>query len=136
MAKKPDRIVIDTNIFISYLIGNSFSRLDKYLQNGQVKLIFSEELLNEFLEVSARPKLKKYFSEKDIFSLLDHIQNNAEFINVTSKVNICRDHKDNFLLALCTDGKADFLITGDEDLLVMKKFKKTAIISFTEYYRR
>jgi len=39
-------------------------------------------------------------------------------------VNACRDFKDNFLLSLCRDGKADFLITGDPDLLVIKKFEK------------
>jgi putative PIN family toxin of toxin-antitoxin system len=136
MAKRPERIVVDTNILISYLIGNSFIRLDKYIQSGQVKLIFSEELLNEFLEVTSRPKLRKYFSEKDIFSLLDHIQNNADFIDVTSKVAVCRDQKDKFLLALCADGKADYLITGDEDLLVIKKFRKTTVITFAEFIQR
>ena len=125
MANKPERIVIDTNVFISFLISNSYSKLDKHLQANKVRIIFSDELLNEFLEVISRPKLKKLISEKEIYYLLDNIQYHADFVEVTSPVNVCRDKKDNFLLALCADGKADYLITGDDDLLVLKKFKKT-----------
>ena len=115
MANRPERIVIDTNIFISFLISNTFSGLDKHLQTNEVRFLFSEELLNEFLEVVNRPKLKKYFSDKDLAALLDSINNHADFIEVITHVDVCRDKKDNFLLALCEDGKADYLITGDED---------------------
>lgn len=136
MANKADRLVLDTNVFISFLISNSFSKLDKHIKSGKIVFLLSEELLSEFLEVVSRPKLKKYFSEKDINKLLDAIQNNAEFIEVSSKVNVCRDYKDNFLLSLSLDGKADFLITGDEDLLVLKKIKKTSILKISDYLKR
>ncbi len=136
MASKPARLVIDTNIFISYLISNSFPKLDKHIQSNKVKLLFSQELLDEFLEVVSRPKLKKYFSEKDVIALLNNIQNHSDFIDVESHVTICRDEKDNFLLSLCADGKADYLITGDEDLLILKKFKKTTILKISEYLKK
>ncbi|MBK6834716.1 MAG: putative toxin-antitoxin system toxin component, PIN family [Bacteroidetes bacterium] len=136
MASKIEKIVIDTNVFISFLISDSFSKLDKYLQNNKVRLLFSEELLSEFIEVTSRPKLKKYFSEKDISKLLDSIHNYADFIEVESIVTICRDEKDNFLLSLCADGKADYLITGDDDLLTLKKFKKTTIIKIADYLKK
>lgn len=45
----------------------------------------------------------------------------AEHIEVKSVITACRDEKDNFLLSLAVDGKADFLITGDDDLLTLKK---------------
>jgi uncharacterized protein len=85
--------------------------------------------------VVARPKFKKYFSQKDISSLLDSIHEYADFIPIVSRVNVCRDKKDNFLLSLCLDGKADFLITGDEDLLVLKKFKKTSITKIADFLK-
>jgi putative PIN family toxin of toxin-antitoxin system len=135
MANKQDRVVIDTNIFISFLISGSFPKIDKLLQTHKIKLLFSNELLNEFLGVVARPKIKKYFPEKDLIKLLENIQNYADFIDVRTSVNICRDTKDNFLLALCADGKADYLITGDEDLLVIKKFKKVSIIKIADYLK-
>jgi len=65
--------------------------------------------------------------------LLSEIHHFADFIEVKTTVDICRDKKDNFLLALCQDGNADFLLTGDEDLLIIKKFGKTRIMSMTEY---
>ena len=136
MANRPERIVVDTNIFISFLISDTFSKLDKHLQTNKTRLLFSAELLNEFLEVVGRPKLKKYFSDKDLGRLIDSINDHANFINVTAQVEICRDEKDNFLLALCEDGKADYLITGDEDLLVLKKFKRTTILKIADYLRK
>jgi len=136
MTNRPERIVVDTNIFISFLISDSFSKLDKFLRENKVRLLFSEELLNEVLEVVSRPKMKKYFTDQDVTSLLDGISEHADLVEVTSEINICRDKKDNFLLSLCVDGKAHYLLTGDEDLLVIKKFKKTSIIKIGDYLRK
>lgn len=135
MANKPDRIVIDTNILVSFLITSSYTKLFKLLESHKIKLLFSEELLNEFLDVVKRPKLKKYFSENDVAEILDGIQSFADYIDVTANIDLCRDSKDNFLLALCFDGKADFLITGDEDLLVIKKYKRTSIVKISDYLK-
>jgi uncharacterized protein len=136
MANRPERIVVDTNIFISFLISNTFSKLDKHLQSNKTRFLFSAELLNEFLDVVSRPKLKKYFSDKNLTKLLDSINDHADFIEVTADVDICRDKKNNFLLALCEDGKADYLIAGDDDLLILKKFKKTTILKIADYLRQ
>jgi len=133
MANKPEKIIVDTNIFIYFLISNSFYKLEKRLKSNQVRLLFSEELLEEFLQVVNRPKFKKYFSEKDIKNLLNSVHDYADLIEVHSHVNICRDKKDNFLLSLCVDGKADYLVTGDEDLLILKKHKRTSILKITDY---
>ena len=134
--KKADRLVIDTNLWISMLINKDFSYIDKLLNNQQAILIFSEELLDEFLEVVNRPKLKKYFSKADINLILKFIDQNAEFVNVTSRVTICRDDKDNFLLSLAKDGKADFLLSGDKDLLDLIKFESTEILTIKEFSER
>jgi uncharacterized protein len=90
-------------------------------------------LLEEFIEVTKRPKLKRFFSSKDIDSLLINIDEFAEFIVVDSKVSICRGPKDNFLLALAKDGNATHLLTGDKDLLEIKKIDRAKILTITEY---
>ncbi|HOZ88542.1 MAG TPA: putative toxin-antitoxin system toxin component, PIN family, partial [Bacteroidia bacterium] len=72
----------------------------------------------------------------DINRILEGINSHSDFIHVKTVIRICRDEKDNFLLALCEDGKADYLITGDEDLLILKKFKKTTILKISEYLSR
>jgi len=54
-------------------------------------------------------------------------------INVFSKVDICRDAKDNYLLSLAIDAKIDFLITGDKDLLSLQQIETTKIINFKDF---
>jgi predicted nucleic acid-binding protein len=46
---------------------------------------------------------------------------------------VCRDVKDNFLLDLCAAGKADYLITGDEDLLILGRFQHTQILDYRTF---
>ena len=57
-----------------------------------------------------------------------------DLINVQSIVTICRDPKDNFLLALAKDSKADYLLTGDNDLLDIKKLDKTKTITINNFF--
>jgi hypothetical protein len=127
------RVILDTNLWISFLISKRQIELDHLLESGTVTLIFSEELLNEFLEVTARPKFKRFFKKADIKLLLNQIERYGELIKVDSSVDQCRDPKDNFLLGLSIDGKADYLITGDSDLLVLERIKDTRIISWQEF---
>jgi len=52
---------------------------------------------------------------------------------IKSVISLCRNPKDNFLLALAIDGNASHLITGDIDLLVLNKIESTEIVSITNY---
>lgn len=133
MPKTKHRLVIDTNLWISLLLTRDFSKFDPILFSDTVKLLLSQELLYEFIEVARRPKFKKYFSMTDLQDLLEQISSKAELVTVTSTTDICRDPKDNFLLALSADGKATHLLTGDNDLLDLKKFGKTAIMTISAY---
>ena len=133
MPKTKDRIIIDTNLWISFLLTRDFAKLDKIFADQSLILLFSQELLDEFVEVARRPKFKKYFSLTDLQDLLQQISLRAEYITAVSEVSICRDPKDNFLLSLAKDGKATHLITGDKDLLELKKIGKTRILTITDY---
>lgn len=130
---KSDRIIIDTNLWISFLLTKDYSKLDKLFSKNGLILLFSQELLEEFVEVARRPKFKKYFAVADLNSLLSEIHLKAEFFEVNSDINFCRDPKDDFLLSLSQDGNATHLITGDKDLLEIKMFGKTLILTITEY---
>jgi uncharacterized protein len=133
MAKAVDRVVIDTNLWVSFLITNDFKLLDERIIKGKLKILFSTELLEEFLIVVHRPKFRKYFGKEEIEQLMDLFEVYGEMVLVRSEVKDCRDVKDNFLLSLVKDSKADFLLTGDSDLLVMKEFHGTKIIRITDY---
>ena len=130
-----NRVVIDTNLWISYLVSNNLSVFDTLIADNQLTLIFSAELVDEFIEVAQRKKFRKYFDLKDIEDLLIRIRRKALFINVTAVVTTCRDPKDNFLLALAFDSKATHLITGDKDLLVLENYIHTKILTLGEYLR-
>ena len=133
MPETKDRVIIDTNLWISFLLTKDFSKLDRIFADQSLALLFSQELLDEFVEVARRPKFKKYFSLSDLQDLLQQISLRAEFIAVTSIADACRDPMDNFLLSLSADGKATHLITGDKDLLVLEKYGETTIVTIAEY---
>jgi len=132
-VKKENRVVIDTNIFISFLIGKRLKELKKHIVNFRVKLIICDQVINEILIVTQRPKLKKYFPKQDIEELIDLVQTIGDRYEIADELNICRDPKDNFLLELAMAGKADYLVTGDSDLLLIHKFKNTTIITFKDF---
>jgi len=130
---KSKRVILDTNLWISFLISKRQQELDLLVDSKAITLIFSVELLEEFLEVSNRPKFRKFFNSSDTQSLLKQLNNFGELIMVESKTSKCRDEKDNFLIDLSIDGKADFLITGDSDLLILRKIGRTQIVSWSEF---
>ena len=130
------RLIIDSNLWISFLISDKQRKLDRLLLLDQVKILFSVELLNELTKISKYPKLKSYFKPNAIEEMLISLEPYIELIEIKSNVQICRDPKDNFLLNLAKDGKANFLLTGDKDLLVLQKIGKTSIISISEFLEK
>lgn len=133
MPEIKHRVVVDTNLWISFLLTKDFVRLDQLLAADELTLVFSRELLDEFVAVAQRPKFKKYFSLADLTDLLTQINAKAEFVVVTSTIDVCRDPKDNFLLALAVDSEATHLLTGDKDLLVLGRLHTTRIQTIAEY---
>ena len=127
------KIILDTNLWISFLISKKFNRIDELIENKKITLIFSDELIEEFVDVVSRPKFKKYFSKRDIEKILEYFDQFGELTKVTSDLKICRDEKDNFLLSLSVDSDADYLISGDKDLLVLEKIGETKIMTFTDF---
>ncbi len=133
MLNKVSRIIIDTNLWISFLITKDFTKLDNIIFSRHGIIVFSQELLDEFLEVARRPKFRRFFSSADIEEILETIDEYADFVKVQTKIEVCRDPKDNFLLSLSVDGNADFLLTGDKDLLDLTKFGETTIITISDF---
>ena len=135
MLEKRDRVIFDTNIWISYLISDEFSSLDTLIIDQYIDLIYSEELLEEFVAVARREKFSRYFTENDINYLVDGLLKFAEFFDVKSNFNLCRDPKHNFLLSLSFDAQATHLITGDKDLLEIEYFYGTRILDYAGYIK-
>jgi putative PIN family toxin of toxin-antitoxin system len=135
MPKRVDRLVIDTNLWISFLIKKDFKKLEDKIKKGKVKIVFSIELLDEFLTVADRPKFRKFFNKNELEQLIALFDFYGEVVAVNSMVTICRDPKDNFILALSKDSDADFLLTGDHDLLELSGFEGTRILKISDYFK-
>src|SRR3569833_1963470 len=133
MQRCLDRVIIDSNIWISFLLTSDLSKFDNILVDDSLVIILSQQLIDEFIEVTQRNKFKRYFDLQDVKSLLVKIRERSIIIDVTSDISVCRDPKDDFLLSLAKDGNASHLITGDKDLLVLKRFEKTKILTIAEY---
>jgi hypothetical protein len=128
------RIVIDTNLWISAFISKNFrNRLFLILENTAIDIISSKESIEELESVVSRAKFRKYMT-KETFEILFHlILARLNFITVVSVITLCRDPKDDFLLALCKDGNVDYLISGDKGLLILNPFENTEILTLTEF---
>jgi len=88
------------------------------------------------LAVAKRPKFEKYFTDNNINDLLRLFDKYGKLINVSIEIAECRGHKDNFLLSLAVESKADYLVSGDIDLLALRKIKNTRIISWSDFIKR
>jgi uncharacterized protein len=132
MPTKRIKIILDTNFWISYLISDKLKYLDEKIFGDPVQLIFSKELIEEFLSVSNRTKFLIFFEKKDIKKLFDLFEIYGTLVDVKTKLNVCRDVNDNFLLNLAVDSDADYLVTGDQDLLEIQKIGNTEIISLNK----
>jgi uncharacterized protein len=130
---KPLKLIVDTNLWVSFVISKKLNLLDPLLFTSNVRLLFSSELITEIQETITKPRLKKYFRTNAVEEMLSAFDPFIDLIEVESIVTVCRDPKDNFLLALAKDGKADYLLTGDNDLLDLKKFNKTKIITIASF---
>jgi putative PIN family toxin of toxin-antitoxin system len=131
---KKTKVIIDTNLWISFLISREYEKMDFLFSSGRICLLFSERLFAEFIRVVSREKFRKYFSESDINELSVKMKKVAKIVQTKSIQTQCRDSKDNFLLELAVDGKADYLITGDNDLLELKTVNKTKIVKMNDFF--
>jgi putative PIN family toxin of toxin-antitoxin system len=133
MKVKKNRVIFDTNIWISFLIGKKLSNIKQYIIDGQITIIICSQLFEEIIEVTKREKLRKYFPENEVKELIILLETIAEIIEIESIHFSNRDSKDNFLLDLIDFSKADFLVTGDKDLLIQNPFKTAKIVSPSEF---
>lgn len=124
------RLVFDTNIIISALLFDG-SKPSKAFDIGinQGVLLFSLSTLAELEEVLWRNKFDRYISYEERKQFLTGLILQSTPIEINETISECRDPKDNKFLELAVCGKANFIISGDEDLLVLNPFRNIQIIT-------
>lgn len=119
------KAVIDTNIWVSSLL-NPFgfpARLRTLFEDGDFNIVVSVFMLEELADVLNRPKIKEKFKleEEDITKLLFLLEDRAENVNISGSVTICRDKDDDIIIETAIKGKAEYLVTRDDDIKFDKK---------------
>lgn len=119
MRTAETRLVLDTNTLISRMLvpgGTAARAVDKAVTAGV--LLASEETLTELADVLARPRFDRYVSLDDRRQFLTLLGGIVRVIPIQHRIHACRDPKDDRLLHVALNGEAQFLIAGDQDLLV------------------
>lgn len=129
-------MVIDTNLWISFLIGKRTANLVALLSRPGIKIALSEQAVDELRHVVSREKFRKYFPLSYSERVFDFLKRRATTYRVTYAEPVCRDPKDDYLLALSSQAHADYLITGDTDLLSMGSWGSTTILTLQDFMLR
>ena len=124
------KVVIDTNIFISGLLfGGNPEKILRLFQQSKIELLISPETQAELVE-----KLSNFpLESKTLQELLILIEEKAIKIIPKKRIRISRDIKDNIFLEVASEGSADYIISGDRDLLTLQRVGKTVIIAPREF---
>lgn len=124
------RAVLDTNLIVSYLLtqGETISRIVDHWERANLVYLISPAMWAELKAVLARPRLRRYMTA-DPQALLDVIENDALFIEgALSLEGVSRDPKDDIFLACAVEGEADFIVSGDADLLQLGVYQDIQIL--------
>ena len=99
-------------------------------------MVVCDELLDEIREVTSRRKFKKYFPKEEVESLIEFMLIIGEKFEPTQDVKLCRDEADDYLLALAIEANAHYLVTGDQDLLVLHKIGTCRIVDAVTFEKQ
>ena len=125
----PNKIVIDTNVFISALLNPSGTpRQVIEIAINHFTILQSELTYQELETRISKNKFDKYLEKNDRSNFLLAIKKKSLFVNILHQTTICSDSDDNKFLELAVSGMANYIITGDNDLLTIKSYQKIEII--------
>lgn len=137
------RIVMDSNVLISALIapqGTSAKLVRLLTAEDQIVFLISSDTMEELRRVLLYPKIKKLlkWSSHETDRFLSSIELLSEYVNENIPVPAleCRDPKDIQIMRAAVQGQADYLITGDHDLLDLETVSRIPIVSPAEFLKR
>ena len=129
--------VFDTNTLLSALFDEA-SVPGMALKKARLDhvLLISEAVKAEYRQVFLRNKFDKYISVVTRIEFIENIIIHSFPINITEEISECRDSKDDKWLSLAVSAKADCIVTGDKDLLVLHPFRNIPIFSAANFLKK
>jgi putative PIN family toxin of toxin-antitoxin system len=128
--------VLDTNVLVSGVLfeGGNEAKILQLAATGDIEVFISPDILAEFLEVLSRPKFR--LAEGEVSTVFS-------FLLAVTKLTIplrgvrtqLRDPDDLKLLACAVEAKATHVVTGDKDLLTIRKSNRATILTPSKFIR-
>jgi putative PIN family toxin of toxin-antitoxin system len=126
------RVVLDTNIFISSVLGGKLKAIIDEWKAGKFKLIVSEAIAREYLDVINRPKFK--IPPIEIMAVTEYLLQTAEFVTPEEQiVVVVADPTDNKFLEAAVVGKVNYIVSGDAHLQELGSFREIPIIKAVDF---
>ncbi len=121
------KVVLDTNILISaFIFGGKPRQILSLTLTNRIQMFISPVLIAEFFDVVNK---KFDLSAQELALTKNQIENKFSIVKPKKSLHIVRDEDDNRVLEAAIDGKCDYIVTGDKDLLDLKIFKKIKIVT-------
>ena len=133
------RVVLDTNVVISATLieGGNEDRILRAWQRGAFQLVVSRQILEEMGRVLFYERIRKFqwMDDADVVALLQILAAESVLVAGRLKVKASRDPADDKFLAAAVEGKAEYVVTGDKDLLVLKAYRRVEIVTPRRFVR-
>jgi putative PIN family toxin of toxin-antitoxin system len=129
----PARLVLDTNVVLSGLLFPGSAPSLALLKAQAATVLASDATLLELLEVMSRDRFDRYVDRDLRQRLVAEFVNACATVRIVSPIHVCRGPRDDKFLEAAVNGRADLLITGDQDLLGLHPFRGIPILAPAEY---
>jgi uncharacterized protein len=129
------KIILDTSVIVAHLISRSsgVSDIINHAKNGYIELYISPLILKELKNTIQKPKIKQYLGNYTARFIAQY-QYLCTIVEPNCVIEICRDSTDNKFLEVAKTINAEYIITGDKDLLELKQFENTKIVNVNEFW--
>ena len=127
------RILFDTNLWISFMIGRRLASLREVLYRHDVEVYVSEQELDEIRNVIERPKFDKLISQETRYYFFEMVYDVCLFTDITvNAISPIRDPKDLYLLSMAESVPVDYIVSGDSDLTDLGQHNGIPIIKYIQ----
>lgn len=127
----PPRVVLDTNVLVSGLLGGSGIHVIRQWRRGDFVLVVSPQIFEEYQAVLKRPKFG--LPEWLVDELLAFIRERADWVEPEAHIKATRDPTDDKFLEAAVSGQAEYIVSGDNDLLTLEAFEGISIVPSWEF---
>ena len=128
------KVLFDTNLWISFMIGRRLSSLADVLNRQDVEVYVSEQLLDEIRTVISRPKFDNLISKETRYYFFEMVYDVCQITDITVQADSpIRDIKDLYLLSMAESVPVDYIISGDKDLIDLGSHTNIPILKYSEF---